>query len=36
MQQKVLPRPNLQESSADEAIVKEGALGALTVHGKGE
>jgi hypothetical protein len=36
MQQKVLPHPKLQESSTDEAIIEEGALGVLAVHGQGE
>jgi hypothetical protein len=36
MQQKVLPHPKLQESSTNEAIVEEGDLGALAVHGQGE
>jgi hypothetical protein len=36
MQQKVIPHPKLPESSTDEAIIEEGALGALAGHGQGE
>jgi hypothetical protein len=30
------PHPRLQVSSADEAAIEEGALGALAVHGQAE
>jgi hypothetical protein len=36
MQQKVLPHPKLSESSTDEAVVEEGALGVLDGHDQGE